>query len=228
MPRKARSFFNTGYYHVMVQGINKSYIFANDEDAKKYINLLNKINKDYKINLVTYCVMKNHCHILINADENEEMSSFMKRVNLNYAIYYNKKYERVGYVFRDRFKSQAILSEKQLYTCIHYIYNNPVKANICKTPQEYPYLKYKENMYDVNLMDESYEFLEILEEKTGNEKQIIEDYIKNNNLNIKDNKEDLRNLVFYLKNEENISFRKIENLIGINRKISSFLLSEDK
>ena len=63
--------------------------------------------------------------------------------------YYNKKYNRVGYVFRNRYKKQVLYSEKQLYTCINYIHNNPVKAKICRFPHEYKYSSY--NRYRQNI-----------------------------------------------------------------------------
>lgn len=223
MPRKARINIKSCYCHIMVQGINKSYIFNKDEDARKYIYFLYEIKKDYEINIVTYCVMSNHCHILLKFKENEVMSCFMKRVNLNYAIYYNKKYNRVGYVFRDRFKSQGIFSEKQLYNCINYIYNNPVKAGICKEPKEYPYLNYKANMYDINMIDDSFEFIDIKEENRNYE-EIVNDYIIKNNLNISKDKNDLIKLVKYLKKVEKISFRKMEEIIGLGRETLRNLL----
>ena len=88
--------------------------------------------------------MDNHVHILIKEDSIERVSHFMHKINTIYAMYFNKKYNRIGYVFRDRYKSQAIYSEKQLYTCINYIHNNPVKAGICKIASEYEYSSYNE------------------------------------------------------------------------------------
>ena len=219
MPRKSRDYVKTQYFHVMVQGINKSYIFDNDENARKYINLIHKIKNEFDINILTYCVMSNHCHILINCKKAEDMSFFMKRLNLNYAIYYNKKYDRVGYVFRDRFKSQAIISEKQLYNCIHYIYNNPVKARICQNPKDYPYLNYKENLNSIKEDDESFKFLEIENEKEDDEK-LIDNYLKIKGLsinNIKENKEKLIELVIYLRETNQTSYRKIEEILRIGR-----------
>ena len=55
----------------------------------------------------------------------------------------NKKRKRVGYVYRDRFKTQVINNEKHLYNCILYIHNNPVKANMCKKTSEYKFSSYK-------------------------------------------------------------------------------------
>ena len=132
MARGPRNHINMSFYHIMVQGINKEYIFNKDEDKRQYLKFINKVKGEIDIYIISYCIMDNHVHILIKEDSIERVSHFMHKINTLYAIYFNKKYNRVGYVFRDRYKSQAIYSEKQLYTCINYIHNNPVKAGICK------------------------------------------------------------------------------------------------
>ena len=62
----------------------------------------------------------------------------MKKITVSYAIYYNKKYERVGHVFQDRFRSEPVNDEKYLLTVARYIYQNPQRAGICSAA-EYPY-----------------------------------------------------------------------------------------
>ena len=87
--------------------------------------------------------MNNYAHILVEAKEINELSKYMQRLGTKYAKYYNKKYNRVGYVFRDRFKSEGIYNEEHLYNCIKYIYNNPVAVGICNRTKDYPYSNYK-------------------------------------------------------------------------------------
>lgn len=220
MPRKARSLSQTNYFHVMVQGINRSYIFKKDDEAKEYISLLYKIKEDYKLDIITFCVMQNHVHILIKALKTEELGTFMKRVNLSYSIFYNKKYNRVGYVFRDRYKSQEINSITQLYICMRYIYNNPIKANLCTNPKDYPYLKYDSNIYEnIKELDGSFKFIEY--ENNIDIKEIVQQYIKENSLCIDKNREDMRKLIKYLKEEQEVSFRKMQEIIGLERKTLS-------
>ena len=223
MPRKARKLLETNHFHVMVQGINKNKIFNTDEKARKYIKFLYKFSKEYNINIITYCVMINHCHIILNCEKVYDMSEFMKKVNINYAIYYNKNLNRVGYVFRDRYKSQGIFTENQLYKCINYVYNNPVKAEICDLPKDYPYLLYREDIYNIEYMDEDdFEVIEDddVEKKTEAElKYIITEYISERNLNISKDPNNLLEVVNFLKSiESNISYRKLEIVLGIGRK----------
>ena len=103
----------------MTQGINKSFIFQEHKDILYYIKLL--YNTELDIKIIAYCIMNNHAHILVNANKSEILGKYMHQVNTKYAIYYNQKYDRVGYVFRDRYKSEAILDETHLHNCIHYI-----------------------------------------------------------------------------------------------------------
>ena len=217
MSRKPRSTMITSFFHVMTQGINKSYIFEEEKEIKYYINTMNSIKEKYNVKIIAYCIMNNHAHMLLNVEDIQDLSKFMHYLNTQYARYYNKKNNRVGYVFRDRFKSQGIYSEKQIYNCISYIFYNPVKAGICKTPEEYPYSNYKESNYTVKDIKYVDDFIDIEEERKST-LDIIEEYLGDNKFNdIIEDKEELRKLVQYLKNEKGISYRKIEKELGVGR-----------
>ena len=144
MPRTGRKLLNGKICHHIVQGINREYIFNEKEDKNKYLDLLKKYYIEYKIDIICYCIMDNHTHLILYSDNIKNISAFMGRVNSIYAMYYNKKYNRVGYVFRNRFKSILIMTREQLYACIKYIHMNPVKANIVKRESEYKYSSYND------------------------------------------------------------------------------------
>ena len=144
MPRIARKDSKSKFYHVMVQGINKEYIFNTDLNIKKYKELILKKIDTENIEILAYCIMNNHAHFLIYCERNEQLSKFMQKLNTSYSRFYNKTNNRVGYVFRDRYLSQSILNEKQLYNCVKYIHNNPVKAGIVKNMSDYKYSSYYE------------------------------------------------------------------------------------
>ena len=144
MPRKSRKLLNDKICHNIVQGIHKEYIFKEDDDKEKYLSLLRKYYRDYEIDIISYCIMDNHTHLILYSDNIKNISDFMGRVNSIYAMDYNKKYNRVGYVFRDRFKSILILTREQLYFCIKYIHMNPVKAEIVENESEYKYSSYND------------------------------------------------------------------------------------
>lgn len=151
MPRLARNELQgKQFIHVMVQGINKEKIFLMEREKLEYIKLLYKYKNDYNINIIAYCVMNNHVDTLINTENINNLTKYMHKINTSYGIYFNKNRNRVGYVYRDRFKTQVINNEKHLNNCIIYIHNNTVKANICKYANEYRFSSYKSFLYKRN------------------------------------------------------------------------------
>ena len=129
MSRQPRVYSNTGIYHVMIRGINKEKIFSKGVYKFKVLEMIKEINNEVELCLIAYCVMDNHLHLLLKADENE-LTTFMKRLNITYAMYYNHFEERCGHVFQDRYKSEAVEDEKYFFGVLRYIHNNPIKAGI--------------------------------------------------------------------------------------------------
>lgn len=115
MSRIQKENIKTPFFHIMVQGNNKEYIFNSTEDVNKYLEIMKKTKEKIAIIILEYCVMNNHAHLLFHEEDTKKLTQYMHRVNLLFAKYYNKKYNRVGYVFRDRYKTQPIYSEKHLY-----------------------------------------------------------------------------------------------------------------
>jgi len=217
MPRFPRSYIKTSFFHVITQGINREFIFDNPIDIKYYINLMYKYKQEHNINIISYCIMNNHTHMLLQTENLNELSKYMHQINTKYGIYYNKKYDRVGYVFRDRFKTEGIYSEEQLYCCIKYIYNNPVKSGMCESPADYSYSNYKKIEFETN---GNYVFIDTDDDKDKICRNLINNFLIENNIDmigLKNDKKKLRKLLIILKKDNNISFRKISQEMGINR-----------
>ena len=225
MSRIPRNYIKTSFFHVITQGINKSYIFERAEDIKYYIKIMYQLTKEQKIKVIGYCIMSNHAHMLIETEEIKELSKYMQRLNTKYGKYYNKKYNRVSYVFRDRYRAQGIYTEKYLYNCLRYIYNNPVKAGICKNAEDYPYSNYKK--IDGEL-DEDYTFIDI-EDDDKNIGEIIKKFLKENEMELTDLKREkrkLKELVIILKKQYNISLRNIAKELHMGRETLRKLYDE--
>ena len=73
--------------------------------------------------------MDNHCHLLIQVSE-VPLGKVMQLIQQTYTAYYNKKYNRSGHVFEQRYKSILVDKDEYLLVLIKYIHNNPVKAHI--------------------------------------------------------------------------------------------------
>ena len=75
----------SNYFHVLTQGINKSYIFRKSTDINYYINLMYSIFKKLDIKIIAYCIMNNHIHMLIKIKNIHQLSDYMKWLNSRYA-----------------------------------------------------------------------------------------------------------------------------------------------
>jgi len=152
MARQARGISNTGYYHVIMRGNNKDYIFNNSKDKAYYMEVLLKLQEEGLINLAAWCLMDNHVHLAIKADS-DNMTTAMKRLNVKYAMMYHREHQTVGHVFQDRFKSEPIESDEYLMMVIRYIHQNPVKSKKVNKLEAYKWSSY--NNYVKGHMNES-------------------------------------------------------------------------
>ena len=138
MPRQSRKNSGTGIYHVMLRGINRQNIFEDSDDYFKFIKLLHQSAhpKDEKglelpplCLFYAYCLMPNHVHLLL-CEKNWPLGEIVKSIAASYALYYNKKYGRIGHLFQDRFKSEPCNDAHYFMTLFRYIHQNPVKAGL--------------------------------------------------------------------------------------------------
>lgn len=136
MPRLARKKSEFGIYHVIVRGINRQKIFIERLDCEKYLEILAKIKKGSSFELLGYCLMGNHIHLLIKVNS-DDISHVMKRIGTSFAQWFNTKYDRTGHVFQDRFRSECVEDEAYLLTVIRYIHKNPVEAGLVVNPLDY-------------------------------------------------------------------------------------------
>ncbi len=141
MPRRARRRSETGIYHVMLRGINKQPIFENEDDKSRFITIIREYNKSEKFQIYGYCLMDNHVHLLIHEGE-DAISTVIKRICSSYVYWYNKKYERVGHLYQERFKSECVEDNNYFINVLRYIHQNPVKAGMVKAIEEYRWSSY--------------------------------------------------------------------------------------
>ena len=143
MSRSARKKSSSGIYHVIVRGINRQDIFHDEEDYTKYLEVIKRAKDSSKFEIYGYCLMSNHVHLLVY-EKAASLESIMKRIGVSYAGWYNRKQERVGHLFQDRYKSEPVEDETYLLSVLRYIHNNPVKAKLVWKAEEYKWSSYKE------------------------------------------------------------------------------------
>ncbi|MBQ8924244.1 MAG: transposase [Lachnospiraceae bacterium] len=143
MPRQARKKSCTDIYHVMLRGVNRQTIFYDAEDRKEFLKRLLKYKKELGFDLYAYCLMDNHIHLLLRSYE-FGLDTLFRSLGASYVHWYNKKYDRVGNLFQDRYKSETVEDELYLMTVLRYILRNPVSAGMCSCPGEYEYSSIRE------------------------------------------------------------------------------------
>lgn len=116
-------------------------LFHDDKDRFKYMDILRDAKEKHNIALYAYCLMTNHVHLLME-EWDSAVSDVMKSIGVSYSMYFNKKNDRIGSVYQDRFRSEAVESENQFLVCARYIHNNPVKAGMVDRPENYSWSSY--------------------------------------------------------------------------------------
>lgn len=143
--------YKTGYYHVISRGINKQIIFENDKDYNRYIDYTKKYSHHYNVDILAYCLMNNHVHLLVY-DPKQMTSIMMKCINQCYVAGYNLKYQRVGSLIQNDLKRIPIQNEKYLTNVFYYVLQNPIRACISKA-SSYKWNSYQEYFIESSIVN---------------------------------------------------------------------------
>lgn len=195
-----KQYAHESYYHIYNRGVNKNPVFLDNQDYEVFLGLLKRYLDDKtefkknrtphpnfynEIDLVSFCLMRNHFHLFIYQKENPlAIINFMRSLTTAYGMYFNKKYNRVGPVFQQRYRAVRMKSDSQLLHITRYIHLNP------KEFKTYPWSSYK---YFTGKAHAAWVKPQgILEMFQDNYEKFVEDYIPT--------KEDLDELKFDLAN----------------------------
>lgn len=176
--QRSFSFAPGEYYHIYNRGTEKRKIFLDKNDYRRFLMLLYFANQDSPVvlklqgqtleelagkragtpivEIVSYCLMPNHFHILVRETTEGGISKFMQKLTTGYTMYFNTKNERTGTLFQGRYKANHVADDRYLRYLISYIHLNPVKliepkwkeTGICDQSNAEHYLeKYEASSY---------------------------------------------------------------------------------
>ena len=131
--------------HIMHRGNNRQDIFQREEDYFRFLDGLKASLKQYDCDLHAYVLMTNHFHFLLTPHTVNALSGLMQSIGRRYVRYVNKEYSRSGTLWEGRFKSSLIDSERYLMTCYRYIEENPVRAGMVQSIEDYRWSSYHHN-----------------------------------------------------------------------------------
>ena len=110
------------YYHIFNRGINSSIIFQNEDNMAYFLSLIDKHLVE-KVNILAYCLMNNHFHLIVKIIEEESLVSqaFSNLLNA-YAKAFNKQQNRTGSLFEKHFRRKRLVDESYLINSIIYTF----------------------------------------------------------------------------------------------------------
>lgn len=152
MPRTARKKSSSGIYHIIMRGINRQSIFEDEEDNRKFLQTLKVYKEICGFSLFAYCLMINHVHLLLK-EGLEPLDKVMRRLCSSYVYWYNRKYERIGNLFQDRYKSEPVDDDAYFVTVLRYIHRNPIQAGIVTEVGQYRWSSYHEYLKPGAIVD---------------------------------------------------------------------------
>jgi REP element-mobilizing transposase RayT len=142
MPRGPRPQCPGLTYHVFARGIRACPIYADDIDRHNYLLLLRRVvlARDWVCH--AYCQMTNHYHLLVRTPE-PNIAAGMQDLNSRYAEYFNRRHGYCGHLFQARYGSVVIKSDEHFLVEFRYVVRNPVRAGMCRRPDDWPWSSYR-------------------------------------------------------------------------------------
>lgn len=135
-----KEYLPESYYHIYNRGINKQPLFRDDQDYRVFLSFLKRylggesgkrtsgaLYPSFKgrVELLAFCLMPSHFHLLIYQNDAGSMTMLLRSLGVSYSMYFNKKYDRLGPVFQQRYKAARINDDSYLLHISRYIHLNP-------------------------------------------------------------------------------------------------------
>lgn len=151
MPRIARLALPGVPLHVVQRGNNRQACFFQPTDYKFYLESVFACATRYQVAIHAYVLMTNHVHLLLTPKDKWGVSSMMQLLGATYVRHINSTHRRSGTLWEGRYKSSLVDSERYCLACYRYIELNPIRAAMCKLPEDYRWSSYGVNaMGDTN------------------------------------------------------------------------------
>ena len=123
----------------MARGADRRRIFVDYEDYQKYLELLGATVVKFEWNLLAFCLMPNHIHLLLETPL-ANLGRGIHWLHFQYALYFNKRHHRIGVLFEGPYRApRPIRTEEKFLQLVGYIALNPVAAALSKRAEEWPW-----------------------------------------------------------------------------------------
>jgi putative transposase len=136
MPRNARCVEPGLAYHVTQRGTNRERVFFTISDYQLYLKLLRSQLGTTHVEVLAYCLMPNHVHLVVVPQAADALGTLFRRVHGGFAQYANLRRGRTGHLWQQRFFS-CPMGEQHLWIGLRYVERNPCRAGLAAAPEQY-------------------------------------------------------------------------------------------
>lgn len=144
MPRYQRVLVPDYPHHVMQRGHDRKPVFPSSRHFQFYLQNLLEQKRKWRIQVLGYCLMLNHVHLILRPTrKGEDISSFMRVMAARQTRFFNRLESRTGTLWESRFKCSIIATDEYFQACTRYVDLNPVRACIVDDPKLYRWSSYR-------------------------------------------------------------------------------------
>ncbi|MBN3040194.1 MAG: transposase [Candidatus Omnitrophica bacterium] len=190
MPKRKIPLVEDETYHIISKSIAGFVIFRNESEYERmkqlikyyklnnpplrfsaFLEIKNKeffyknycSNKDNLVEIISYCLMPTHIHLVLRQLQHNGISTFLSNILNSYTKYFNAKTKRKGPLWESRFKNVFIKTEEQILHVTRYLHLNPITAYLAKKPQDWNYSSYKEFLEEIGSDEKLCDFSKVIQ-----------------------------------------------------------------
>ena len=138
VPRPPREEEAGAIHHVFDRGNNHQTIFRDADDRRTFLRLLGDVARERRWNILAFCLLDNHFHLLVETLE-PNLGRGMQRILSLYAQIFHARHGSKDALFGRRYGNKRVRDDVYLWTLLSYVAMNPVKAGLCRAPEDWPW-----------------------------------------------------------------------------------------
>jgi putative transposase len=141
MPRTARAVEAGMIYHVLNRGNGRARLFHDDQDYLAFAKVLAEGLKRYPVDLLTFCLMSNHWHLVVRPRADKALGRLMGWVGVTHVRRHHARYRGRGggHLYQGRFKSFPIQDDRHFLTVCRYVEANARRAGLARRAQDWQF-----------------------------------------------------------------------------------------
>ncbi len=144
MPYRQGPFLAGSIYHVLSRGVDRQPVFLVEPNYRYFLDVVRRNMERRSVDLVAYCLMPNHFHLLLRPRLDDALRMFMSSVLGSYAQAVNHQQDRCGPLFQGRYRCARVEGDDHLAHVARYIHLNPVRAGLVVMPEDWPHSNYRD------------------------------------------------------------------------------------